>query len=82
MAKLSTYARLLKPGQKWYVKDLPRVYTTIKVVVSTVEDKSTVQLGDKVAGPAGEVTMVQVFVEGRRAPILFDGDDRVQLTDR
>lgn len=31
MAKQSTYARLLKPGQRWYVKGDYRVYTTVKV---------------------------------------------------
>ena len=82
MAKLSTYARLLKPGQRWYTKGDYRVYTTVKVEVHSVEDKSTVTLGDTTKGPEGIITWVKVYVEGRRQPISFDGSDRVELTDR
>lgn len=81
MAKHSTYARLLKPGQKWYTKDDYITYTTVKVEILRRNDTSTVKLGDKLAGPLGQICLVRVTVEGRHNPITLDGNDRVQLTD-
>jgi hypothetical protein len=66
MAKWSTYARLLKPGQIWYTKDNYVTYTTERVNIIRVRD----------------VVMVRVYVEGRKNPFIFDENDRVELTDR
>lgn len=64
MAKQSTYARLLKPGQKFYTKDDFKVYTVQRVDVIKNKD----------------VTMVRVTVERRSNALVFDDTDRVELS--
>ena len=81
-AKFSTYARLLKPMQKFYTKGDYTTYTVEKVEVTSVQDTSTAVLGDKVVGPMGTLVMVKVHVVGRKSPFIFTGTDRVELVTR
>lgn len=79
----STYARLLKPGQEFWVQgegsSTARIWKVTRVDVSTREDNTVVTLGDKTAGPLGQIQLVKVYVETRNAPLIFDGTDRVNL---
>lgn len=79
MRKRSTYAKLLDPGQRFWVKGDGKVYTATRVDVSKVRDSTVVSLGDRHAGPLGLVILVKIHVEGRDRPLIFDGSDRVEL---
>ena len=79
--KASTYARLLKPGDKFYVKGDYRTYTVESISVSTHKDDTTVVFEDKTVEPSGDlVVTVRVKVQERSNPLTFDGSDRVEMS--
>lgn len=77
--KLSTYARLLQPGDRFWTVGDSRVYVVTRIETTVFKDTSTVTMGDRVAGPLGNLTQVRVWVENRTNPMVFDGADRVNL---
>lgn len=78
-AKQSTYARLLKPGQSFYVKGDYKTYIVTRVETATTKDETEVVMEGRVYAPQVEVTLVKVFIKGRSNALIFDSNDRVQL---
>ena len=80
--KNSTYARLLKPGDKFYVKGDYKTYTVVSINVQTHRDDTPVVMEGKEIPASGELMiMVWVHVQGRSNALTFDGSDRVELVN-
>lgn len=80
--KNSTYARLLKPGDRFYVKGDYRTYTVKSVEIQMHRDSTPIVLEGKRFEPSGDLmTLVRIHVKERSTALVFDGIDRVEFTN-